>query len=91
MTKPNLGFLVFFYCLKTLGWVATTVGVFVAFRYLHAWLHSAWKKELQRSFQSDNRANEEDEYAQEDSISNERLDTSATGATTSSASTKNDL
>ena len=76
MAKANLGILVFFYCLKTLGWVATTIGVFLTFRYLHSWLHTAWKKEMQRSFQSENRDVGEDEYAQEDSNSIERRERS---------------
>ena len=76
MAKANLGILVFFYCLKTLGWVATTIGVFLTFRYLHSWLHSAWKKEMQRSFQSKNRDVGEDEYAQEDSNSIDRIERS---------------
>ena len=41
------------------------MGVFLAFRYLQSWLHSAWKKEMQRSA---NRAREEDEYAQGESV-----------------------
>lgn len=76
MAKANLGILVFFYCLKTLGWVATTIGVFLTFRYLHSWLHSAWKKEMQRSFQSENRVIGDDEYALEDSNSIERQERS---------------
>ena len=89
MAKANLGILVFFYCLKTLGWVATTVGVFLTFRYLHSWLQSAWKKEMQRSFQNDNRTGEEDEYAQEGSSSIERLERSVVAE--NEASPKNDL
>ena len=76
MAEASLGILVLFYFLKTLGWVITCIGVFITFRYLNSWLHSAWKKEMQRSFQSENRVVGEDEYAQEDSNSIERLERS---------------
>ena len=69
MPKASVGLLVFVYCLKTLGWVATTVGVFLALSYLRSWLHSAWTKEIDRSDRrrlsnSVNRGNDdEDEYS----------------------------
>ena len=55
MPKANVGLLVFLYCLKTLGWVATSVGVFLALSYLRAWLQSAWKAEIERTPRSNNR------------------------------------
>lgn len=87
MSKGNIGILVFFYCLKTLGWVATTVGVFLTFRYMQSWLHSAWKKEMQRSA---NRGSGEEEYAHGDSSANvEHFEPST--ASPNVISPKNDL
>ena len=63
MARANIGLLIFLYCLKTLGWVATTVGVFLALSYLRSWLNSAWKNETERSSRRDNRENtDQDEY-----------------------------
>ena len=67
MPKPNVGLLVLLYCLKTLGWVATTVGVFLALGYLRSWLQSAWKKEIERSLSSREATNDVDEYSATDS------------------------
>ena len=61
MPKANVGLLVLFYCLKTLGWVATTVGVFLALSYLRSWLHSAWKKGAERSANSETRGNDDED------------------------------
>jgi hypothetical protein len=65
MPKASVGLLVFFYCLKTLGYFATTVGVFLALSYLRSWLHSAWKKETERSSNSENRGNNDEDSATE--------------------------
>ena len=61
MSKGTVGLLVFLYCLKTLGWVATTLGVFLALSYLRSWLQSAWKKEIERSVSLRNGENDGEE------------------------------
>ena len=67
MPKASVGLLVLLYCLKTLGWVAATVGVFLALSYLRTWLLTAWKKELERSSSDRDRNVDEEDFSVTDS------------------------